>query len=115
MNYGPEVTTYRCPNGLEWSNGQWPYLENECLNKKWQYRTSLPACRSQLSHFIFYVFIRIFQSGAAARIDRRPLWVWTLTGPTGSNQSTILLLVVNLLTGGGLWGIASSTTAPAPR
>ena len=56
MNYGPEVTTYRCPNGLEWSNGQWPYLENECLNKKWQYRTSLPACRSQLSHFIFYIF-----------------------------------------------------------
>ena len=115
MNYGPEVTTYRCPNGLEWSNGQWPYLENECLNKKWQYRTSLPACRSQLSHFIFYIFIGIFQSGAAARIDRRPLWVWTLTGPTGNKQSTILLLVVNLLAGGGLWGTASSTTAPAPR
>ena len=60
MNYGPEVTTYRCPNGLEWSDGQWPYLENECLNKKWQYRTSLPACRSQLRGFRFPFFITIF-------------------------------------------------------
>ena len=44
-NYGPEVTTYRCPNGYEWSNGQWPYLENECLNRKWSHKT-LPECRS---------------------------------------------------------------------
>ena len=45
-NYGIEVTTYRCPNGYEWSTGQWPYLEVECLNKKWS-RNSLPDCRSK--------------------------------------------------------------------
>ena len=45
-NYGPDITTYRCPNGLEWHNGQWPYLENECLNRKWSHKT-LPPCKSE--------------------------------------------------------------------
>ena len=46
-NYGPDITTYRCPNGYEWHNGQWPYLENECLNRKWSHKT-LPPCKSEL-------------------------------------------------------------------
>ena len=45
-NYGIEVTTYRCPNGYEWVTGHWPYLEVECLNKKWS-RNKLPDCRSK--------------------------------------------------------------------
>ena len=47
-NYGPDITTYRCPNGYEWHNGQWPYLENECLNRKWSHKT-LPPCKSEQS------------------------------------------------------------------
>lgn len=44
-NYGPEITTYRCPNGYMWDMGKgiWPYLEMECLNKKWA-PSSLPPC-----------------------------------------------------------------------
>ena len=41
--FGMEVTKYRCKNGFEWSNGKWPYLEMECLNKKWAPKT-LPEC-----------------------------------------------------------------------
>ena len=60
-NYGPEITTYRCPNGYEWSTGAWPYLENECLNKRWQYRTSLPPCRSKCSPMsIFLTTLNVY-------------------------------------------------------
>ena len=38
-----EVTKYRCKNGFQWSNGKWPYLEMECLNKKLAPNT-LPEC-----------------------------------------------------------------------
>jgi len=42
-----EITTYRCKNGYEWQLGDgrriWPYLEVECLNKKWS-RSELPNC-----------------------------------------------------------------------
>ena len=41
--YGVEVTKYRCKNGYMWDNGKWPYLEMECLNKKWAPKT-LPQC-----------------------------------------------------------------------
>ena len=41
-----ENTDHRCPNGYEWHNGQWPYLENECLNRKWSHKT-LPPCKGQ--------------------------------------------------------------------
>ena len=43
--YGAEITTYRCQNGYEWETGQWPYLEMECLNKKWA-PPELPGCIS---------------------------------------------------------------------
>ena len=33
--YGPEVTKYRCENGYMFKGGQFPYLEMECLNKRW--------------------------------------------------------------------------------
>ena len=36
----------RCANGYEWNNGRWPYLEMECLNKKWV-PAELPSCRSK--------------------------------------------------------------------
>ena len=49
-NYGMEITTYRCPNGYEWVTGDWPYLEVECLNKKWS-RTTLPDCRSKIKYY----------------------------------------------------------------
>ena len=52
-NYGMEITTYRCPNGYEWwhtvkgkQQRIWPYLEVECLNKKWSIGT-LPECISK--------------------------------------------------------------------
>ena len=41
--FGMEVTKYRCKNGYQWANGKWPYLEMECLNKKWAPKT-LPDC-----------------------------------------------------------------------
>ena len=41
--YGPEITHYRCQNGNEFKGGQFPYLEMECLNKKWTPKR-LPAC-----------------------------------------------------------------------
>ena len=46
--YGQEVlnTTNRCPNGYMWETGDFPYLEVECLNKKWS-RKSLPECKSE--------------------------------------------------------------------
>jgi hypothetical protein len=47
MNFGVEVTTYRCPNGYMWETGDFPYFEVECLNKKWS-RKDLPACKSGL-------------------------------------------------------------------
>ena len=45
-NYGPEITTYRCPNGYMWQDGQWPYLQMECLNRKWVPK-ELPDCKSR--------------------------------------------------------------------
>merc|ERR1719210_2704334 len=41
--FGVEVTKYRCKNGYMWENGKWPYLEMECLNRKWSPKT-LPEC-----------------------------------------------------------------------
>ena len=49
--FGMEVTRYRCPNGFLWEGGQWPYLEMECLNKKWAPR-KLPACVSKYAGLI---------------------------------------------------------------
>ena len=33
-------------NGYEWETGDWPYLQVECLNKRWSHAT-LPSCRSE--------------------------------------------------------------------
>lgn len=41
--FGFEITKYRCKNGYQWKNGQWPYLEMECLNRKWSPKL-LPEC-----------------------------------------------------------------------
>ena len=50
--FGMEVTKYRCKNGFQWSNGKWPYLEMECLNKKWAPK-QLPECvREYQSHLL---------------------------------------------------------------
>jgi hypothetical protein len=43
VNYEPEITTYRCPNGMEWPGDVWPYLEMECLNRRWS-PPDLPRC-----------------------------------------------------------------------
>ena len=50
-NYHPEVSTYRCPNGYEWVDGQWPYLELECLNRRWE-PSVLPDCKSEHLQYI---------------------------------------------------------------
>ena len=49
--FGMEVTRYRCPNGFQWEGGQWPYLEMECLNKKWAPK-QLPSCVSKYTWLI---------------------------------------------------------------
>ena len=41
--YGPEVTKYRCENGYMFKSGQFPYLDMECLNKRWM-PARLPQC-----------------------------------------------------------------------
>ena len=41
--YGPEVTKYRCENGYMFKSGQFPYLDVECLNKRWM-PGRLPQC-----------------------------------------------------------------------
>ena len=41
--YGPEVTKYRCQNGFLFRTGQYPYLDMECLNKRW-IPPRLPEC-----------------------------------------------------------------------
>ena len=41
---GPaSVARYRCRNGHQWEDGSWPYLEMECLNRRWVPPT-LPQC-----------------------------------------------------------------------
>jgi hypothetical protein len=62
MNFGVEVTTYRCPNGYMWETGHFPYFEVECLNKKWSSKT-LPACKSELPFCNTYN-VTGFQSGS---------------------------------------------------
>ena len=37
---------FRCQNGYEWNNGKWPYMEMECLNKRWV-PENLPSCKSR--------------------------------------------------------------------
>ena len=45
--FGMEITKYRCKNGYEWPGNRWPYLEMECLNKKWA-PAALPECVRKL-------------------------------------------------------------------
>ena len=52
--FGVEVTKYRCKNGFKWEGGQWPYLEMECLNKKWSPKT-LPQCVRKYPDFKIYI------------------------------------------------------------
>ena len=76
-NYGPDITTYRCPNGYEWHNGQWPYLENECLNRKWSHKT-LPPCKSEESLLVISVTnFDYFQREGAVWRYRNPGRGWT--------------------------------------
>ena len=42
-----------CENGYEWNNGKWPYLEMECLNKKWV-PAELLSCTSKLIFRLIY-------------------------------------------------------------
>ena len=46
--FGMEITKYRCKNGYEWPNKVWPYLEMECLNRKWA-PAALPECVREYS------------------------------------------------------------------
>ena len=74
--FGMEVTKYRCKNGFQWSNGKWPYLEMECLNKKWAPKT-LPECvREYQSNLCFETFLSL-QPEAAAWPSPLLWWGWT--------------------------------------
>ena len=95
-NYGPDVTTYRCPNGYMWSTGHWPYLELECLNRKWA-PPSLPDCISKT----YLSIVRSKKHFIMQResVDYRDLctrWAWISLGPSAIET----------------WGTRSSTPAP---
>ena len=83
--FGMEVTKYRCKNGFQWPNGKWPYLEMECLNKKWAPKT-LPECVREYKLNIFDDTFLFLQHEAVVWLSPPLWWEWMWPGRTRSGS-----------------------------